>query len=300
MDNLSPVELEDAISDHSVLDSAADILCGSLAGASGKVFEYPFDTIKVRLQSQPSRGPLRYSGPWDCFKQSIAGEGGVLGLYRGIGPPLVGAAAENAVLFMSYNLVIDHVGGNSLAAGAISGMTASFLLTPIELIKCQIQVQDVKSFHKERQGVVQVIASILKSEGLQGFWRGQTGTLLREAGGSAAWFGAYNYAKTTLKSLRSKDLKSEESPVIESLISGACAGIAYNLSLFPADTIKSQMQTHDTKAGFFETGKKLYGYGGIPALYRGLGVTLLRAVPSNAIIFFLYETSKGQYEKHIK
>jgi len=48
-----------------------DIVFGSFAGIIGKLIEYPFDTVKVRLQAQPDHVPLRYSGPLDCFKQCM-------------------------------------------------------------------------------------------------------------------------------------------------------------------------------------------------------------------------------------
>lgn len=70
------------------------------AGMVGKVLEYPFDTVKVRLQTQPQTVPLRYNGPVDCFMQGLRADG-MRGLYRGISSPLVGAAAENSCLFFS-------------------------------------------------------------------------------------------------------------------------------------------------------------------------------------------------------
>ncbi|KAI7524959.1 hypothetical protein KC331_g17815, partial [Hortaea werneckii] len=82
-------------------EALQDIAFGSIAGIVGKIVEYPFDTVKVRLQSQPDHLPLRYKGPLDCFKQSLA-QDGVRGLYRGVSAPLAGAAAENACLFYSY------------------------------------------------------------------------------------------------------------------------------------------------------------------------------------------------------
>ena len=63
----------------------------------GKVVEYPFDTVKVRLQSQSAR---RYRGPLDCLRQSLARDG-LGGLYRGISAPLVGAAVETGSLFVT-------------------------------------------------------------------------------------------------------------------------------------------------------------------------------------------------------
>lgn len=45
----------------------------------GKFVEYPFDTIKVRLQTQPLDHPY-FTGPWDCFKTLVKQEG-LKGLY---------------------------------------------------------------------------------------------------------------------------------------------------------------------------------------------------------------------------
>lgn len=85
------------------LEALRDIVYGSTAGIVGKFIEYPFDTVKVRLQSQPDVLPLRYTGPLDCFRQSFK-QDGFAGLYRGISAPLVGAAVETSSLFFSVSV----------------------------------------------------------------------------------------------------------------------------------------------------------------------------------------------------
>jgi ornithine carrier protein len=84
-------------------EAAKDILFGCIAGIVGKIIEYPFDTVKVRLQSQPDGLPPQYKGPMDCFRQSWKADG-IPGLYRGISAPLVGAAVETSSLFFSVSL----------------------------------------------------------------------------------------------------------------------------------------------------------------------------------------------------
>jgi hypothetical protein len=81
-------------------EALKDVAFGSISGIVGKFIEYPFDTVKVRLQSQPDRLPPLYTGPLDCFKQALRRDGFV-GLYRGISAPLVGAAVETSGLFFS-------------------------------------------------------------------------------------------------------------------------------------------------------------------------------------------------------
>jgi ornithine carrier protein len=85
-------------------EAIKDIVCGSVAGVVGKYIEYPFDTVKVRLQSQPDSLPLRYTGPLDCFKKSLQRDG-FIGIYRGISAPLVGAAVETSTLFFSVSIL---------------------------------------------------------------------------------------------------------------------------------------------------------------------------------------------------
>lgn len=187
-----------------------------------------------------------------------------------------------------------------ILSGGFSGFIASYVLTPIELIKCKMQVEQVYSHNKS--SILQLIKQVLKQDGIKGFWHGQTGTLLRECGGTASWFGAYEFVSKELKILRlGKDnINGADSTISELLASGACAGIAYNLSLFPADTIKSKMQTSSvinpkSQLNFISTAKLIHKHGGVRAFYRGLGITLARAVPSNAVIFFTYEQLKKTF-----
>lgn len=59
----------------------------SIAGTCGGIVicmvGHPFDTLKVRLQTQPSGNPV-YKGLGDCFMKTMKWEG-IGGLYRGVG-----------------------------------------------------------------------------------------------------------------------------------------------------------------------------------------------------------------------
>ncbi|KAM0714889.1 hypothetical protein Q7P37_009354 [Cladosporium fusiforme] len=306
-------------------EAMKDVAFGSIAGMLGKVVEYPFDTVKVRLQSQPDHLPLRYAGPLDCFRQSIR-QDGVSGLYRGVSAPLFGAAAETACLFFSYRVAQDAIrtlSGPSSAskaddklplsslvtAGAMSGAITSLILTPIELVKCRMQVPLTSSMdptlRNRTTGPLAVIGDVYRREGIAGFWRGQLGTLLRETGGGAAWFGCYETFSLFFRQ-RKQAATGEKDPTIpiwQSMIAGAGAGLGYNFSFYPADTIKSKMQTGDLSAiganggkqTFLGVGRALYHTHGLKGLYRGCGITLLRSAPSSALIFTIYESLRAHF-----
>lgn len=290
-----------------------------IAGIVGKYIEYPFDTVKVRLQSQPDHLPLRYTGPLDCFRQAIKADG-LLGLYRGISAPLVGAALENSSLFLFESIGRDVMFTTGLASrekglslgalwatGAFSGAFTSLVLTPIELVKCKIQapaLADGTTGPPLRP--LPVIRDIFRHDGLRGFWHGQLGTLIREAGGCAAWFGAKETVTAMFYKLRlnkavskaeRQETLSTPLPFWQQAVAGASAGVAYNFLFFPADTIKSRMQTVPLgglhkKRTFWDEGVALWRQHGLRGMYRGCGITCLRSAPSSAFIFIIYDGLK--------
>ncbi|KAF7338695.1 hypothetical protein MVEN_01045300 [Mycena venus] len=313
------------------LRAVKDIGYGIAAGIASKIFEHPFDLTKVRLQSQVLDAEARFSGPIDCLNKTWRNEG-IRGLYRGLPAPIVAAMAENASLFLSYNElqdVIKRINHQHTAeassmpqialAAAGAGAITSFLLTPIELVKCKMQVQmlvapavssSLSSQPQQLLGPLAVTMSVIRNAGIRGLWLGHTGTFIRETGGTAAWFTTKEFVASLLVARRQTKPKdgtltsasAKELRPWESALSGACAGAAFNLALFPADTVKSAMQTEEElrpvarslgkappRPSFLATFKAMYRAQGIKGLYAGCGITVARSGPSSAIIFLIYD-----------
>lgn len=151
-------------------------------------------------------------------------------------------------------------------------------------------------------GPISVLTSVVRTTGFRGLWLGHIGTLIRETGGGAAWFCSKEAVARLLLARRDASAKpgepKPELKVWESAVSGACAGVSYNLALFPADTVKSVMQTEaelrpraagEPGATFAGTFRAMYRAQGLRGLYAGCGITVARAVPSSALIFIIYD-----------
>lgn len=133
-------------------DVAKDLTAGTVGGAANLIVGHPFDTIKVKLQSQPTPAPgqlPKYSGAIDAVKQTVAAEG-PRGLYKGMGAPLATVAAFNAVLFSVRGQMeallrtepgVPLTAKQQVVAGAGAGIAVSFLACPTELIKCRSVAQ---------------------------------------------------------------------------------------------------------------------------------------------------------------
>lgn len=195
-----------------------------------------------------------------------------------------------------------------ITCGAVSGAFTSLVLTPIELIKCKMQVPLEHSAGSAfqprhahiRPGPLAIIASVYRQQGLLGFWHGQLGTLIRETGGSAAWFGSYEGVSAFFRKARTASHPATPAdtslPISQQLLAGAAAGMSYNFLFYPADTIKSRMQTDgDGKRTFWDTGKGLWRQHGLRGMYRGCGITVGRSAPSSAFIFTIYEWLKNAF-----
>lgn len=318
-----------------------EVTFGAISGMVGKLIEFPLDTIKVRLQSNHGQSPITTI---QMIRQTYHNEGFVHGFYKGLKAPLLGACLETAILFSSYNYAstfianrIDKYNGNNstkivsvddipfwskCVSGGFAGLMASFILTPVELVKCQLQVVNMhnstpltnlsqllpqvqkssSTSTSTTHSYSSIVKRTIKDNGITGLWKGLESTIIREVVGTAIWFGTFEYLNDHFKSTADPWIENQD---LQLLFSGAVAGVTFNLSVFPVDTIKSNIQTHDilnkaehkqSNTNFWKEARKLVlRKGGIINLYNGLGITLVRCVPANALIFYTYELLKRNF-----
>mmetsp|Transcript_48842 Transcript_48842/g.119608 ORF Transcript_48842/g.119608 Transcript_48842/m.119608 type:complete len:313 (+) Transcript_48842:42-980(+) len=278
------------------------LVAGTLSGMAGKLIEYPMDVVKVRLQTQAlvsgGEGAIKFAGPLDCLVQTARREG-VRGLYRGVGSPLVGAIGENCACFLLYDqaqVYFERTTGafamrHVAASGALAGLGTTLVLTPVELVKCRLQVQQSSGDAARYRGVVHCVTDVLRTDGVRGLFTGASGTLLREVPGNAIWFSTFEGVQRAQSA--SLGTPRNELGLLNTALAGGCAGALYWLIPFPTDTIKSYVQTGTRADGSTHSLRSaaadIYATGGVRAFYRGCGLTVARAFPSNAVIFCCYE-----------
>jgi ornithine carrier protein len=181
---------------------------------------------------------------------------------------------------------------NIFVAGTLAGTIVSFVITPVELLKCRLQTQsyiDTTENSVKHRGPLSCLNHTVRTQGIKGLYKGHVGTLLREGAGGAAWFGSYEYAINRMI-LKSETANTKNDLSAAQLMSaGALAGMAYNAAFYPADVVKSRMQSglHPNE-GLMEVTKNIYQSYGTRGFFRGFGLTLARSAPSSGIIFLTY------------
>lgn len=268
-----------------------DFLAGCIGGAAGVLVGHPFDTVKVRLQVQSVDRPL-YRGTFHCF-QSIIRQESVLGLYKGIGSPMMGLTFINAIVFgvqgNTMRLLGQDTPTNQFLAGAAAGAIQCVICCPMELSKTRMQMQGTgmrkSSTKKLYKNSLDCLTRIYQREGLRGVNRGMVTTLIRETPGFGVYFWAYDVLTRTL------GCEPEDPYMIPKLLfAGGMAGIASWLSTYPVDVIKSRLQAdgvggvhrYSSIADCVRQSVQKEGY---MVFTRGLTSTLLRAFPVNAATF---------------
>ncbi|KAM0963938.1 hypothetical protein ACFX13_023292 [Malus domestica] len=288
-----------------------DLAAGTMGGVAQLVVGHPFDTIKVKLQSQPTPlpgQPPKFSGAIDAVKQTLSAEGAG-GLYKGMGAPLATVAAFNAVLFtvkgQMETLLRSQPGvpltvSQQVICGGGAGVAVSFLACPTELIKCRLQAQSAMGDAGSVGGAVKyggpldVAKQVLRSEGgVRGLFKGLVPTMAREIPGNAAMFGVYEALKQFFAGGQDTSGLGRGSLIV----AGGLGGAAFWGFVYPTDVVKSVIQVDDFKnpkySGSVDAFKKILASEGVKGLYKGFGPAMGRSIPANAACFLAYEVTRS-------
>ncbi|XP_038132610.1 mitochondrial thiamine pyrophosphate carrier [Cyprinodon tularosa] len=204
--------------------SGVHFFCGGLAACSATVACQPLDTLRTRFAAQGEPkvyGNLRYavSTMWRTE--------GPLTFYRGLSPTLLAVFPYAGLQFFFYNVFKQLLsppvksrdsGGNlrSLVCGSGAGMISKTLTYPFDLFKKRLQVG---GFEKARahfgevrtyRGLMDCAVQIAKEEGIRGFFKGLSPSLLKAAlstGFTFFWYEFFlNIMKNTKEKQRTDDL----------------------------------------------------------------------------------------------
>ncbi|KAJ2479462.1 mitochondrial aspartate-glutamate transporter agc1 [Coemansia sp. RSA 2320] len=285
-----------------VMFQAYNFAIGAVAGGIGAAAVYPIDLVKTRMQNQRSAvvGEMLYKNSVDCFRKVVRNEG-VLGLYRGLGPQLVGVAPEKAIKltvndFMRSRLTSKDTGKIAFASEVIAGGTAGacqvIFTNPLEIVKIRLQVQG--ELLKDALGTATPIArrsalTIVKELGLLGLYKGASACLLRDIPFSAIYFSCYSHIKSDIFREGERQLG-----MLDLLLAGALAGMPAAYLATPADVIKTRLQVvakrgETVYTGLLDAARKIYKEEGFKAFFKGGPARVLRSSPQFGTTLMFYE-----------
>lgn len=240
---------------------------GLISGISAIIVSHPIDTIKTNIQESK---PINYN---------------LKSLYKGLSAPLLGVGLEKSLVFGVFESTRPMT-QSDVISGALSGLTASFVVTPFERIKILFQTN---------QGDWGFIKQNLNPRFM---FQGLSATFYRETPGFAIYFSIYNYLKDNrkyiAKTFNLEKFMPDKISLAESFAFGSVAGSTAWIFIYPQDRIKTHIQAITTKnIGFVEGFKEIITKGGgYRGLYKGFHFALMRAIPLHATAFASMEFCK--------
>uniref|UniRef100_A0A3Q3IXQ1 Solute carrier family 25 member 29 n=1 Tax=Monopterus albus TaxID=43700 RepID=A0A3Q3IXQ1_MONAL len=185
----------------------------------------------VRLQVQNADKPL-YLGTFHCF-QSIIHQESALGLYKGLGSPMMGLTFINVIVFGLQGNAISWL-GPLVQPSSMSFAVQWNLPRPA----CRCRGLGRRSLRRKvYKNSLDCLVRIYKKEGIRSINRGMVTTLVRETPGFGVYFLTYDVLTHSLGC-------EPEDPYMSTklLFAGGMSGIASWLSTYPVDVIKSRLQ----------------------------------------------------------
>uniref|UniRef100_A0A7N0UZU0 Uncharacterized protein n=1 Tax=Kalanchoe fedtschenkoi TaxID=63787 RepID=A0A7N0UZU0_KALFE len=291
-----------------------EFVAGGLGGLAGVVAGHPLDSVRVRQQQH-----LRGGSAVGILRHMVATQG-LSALFRGMGAPMASISFQNAMVFQTYAVlsrVLDRSSvlpedppslGAVLVAGTCTGLLQSLLISPAELLKIRLQLQDKACSDNKnpdsRKGPMSLAKSILKTEGVRGIFRGLSITALRDSPSYGVYFWSYEYTKELL---HPGCRKTGEESLQTMLAAGGVAGVSSWIGCYPLDVLKTRLQaqlpcSETTKyAGIVDCYNKSVRGEGYGVLWRGLGTTVSRAFVVNGAVFAAYEFAmRALFQNQVK
>lgn len=259
-------------------DFLLPLISGASAGMGVDLILFPFDTLKTRLQSQKG-----------FFKS-----GGFKGIYSGLSSTMIGSAPTAALFFTVYETskrklakYSDNQLLTQIVAANLGEIAACSFRVPVDVVKQRAQSQPHLT-------TLSVFKSLIKSEGVRGFYRSYLTTVLREIPFGTIQYPLWEYLKTICAEYtRQKKCEPYQSAICGAIAGGFSAGVTTPLDVAKTRiTLSEKKQKLTQKYKISNTLKEIVRENGYKGLFAGL-VPRVTMISFGGLIFFgVYEKTK--------
>ncbi|XP_057747571.1 mitochondrial phosphate carrier protein 3, mitochondrial-like [Arachis stenosperma] len=178
--------------------------------------------------------------------------------------------------------------------GVFSCGLTHMTVTPLDLVKCNMQIDPVKY-----KNISSGFGVLMKEQGMRGFFRGWVPTLLGYSAQGACKFGFYEFFKKYYSDLAGPENAAKYKTFIF-LAGSASAEVIADIALCPMEAVKVRVQTQPGFARGLSDGlPKFIKAEGAGGLYKGLVPLWGRQIPYTMMKFASFETVVEMLYKNV-
>ncbi|XP_050232815.1 mitochondrial phosphate carrier protein 3, mitochondrial-like [Mercurialis annua] len=179
------------------------------------------------------------------------------------------------------------------AGGILSCGLTHMTVTPLDLVKCNMQIDPTKY-----KSISSGFGVLLKEQGVRGFFRGWVPTLLGYSAQGACKFGFYEFFKKYYSDMAGPENAAKYKTLIY-LAGSASAEVIADIALCPFEAVKVRVQTQPGFArGLGDGLPKFVRSEGALGLYKGIVPLWGRQIPYTMMKFASFETIVEMIYKH--
>ena len=195
--------------------------------------------------------------------------------------------------------IVVNVMGKTTAV-FLAGALAKTCTAPLDRLKIIMQTsgasqQTAAAKAAVSGGLIPAFLAIGKSEGLAGYWRGNTPQVARVLPYSATMLFAYDFYKK-----KYADKKTGELSVPGRLLAGASAACTATIVTYPLDIIRLRLSIDPTTTNMVAVFKNILREEGVMAFAKGLPATCLSIAPYSALNFCAFDLFKQTIPEEIR
>lgn len=278
-----------------------DFILGGVSAGFSKTLIAPIERVKLLLQLQDASKSIesskKYTGIIDCFRRVYA-EQGTLSFWRGNLSNVIRYFPGQAINFSLkdyFRKLFPSKPGDSflkkfqtnLLAGGSAGSIAVVLLYPLDFIRTRLATDvGAKIEQREFKNMRDVVASIMKAEGVSGLYRGVSISIVFAFVYRALYFGIFDSGKDVLFK------NMNETSVWKVWLLAQSATLVSGQIAYPFDTVRRRLMMQSGRKDLlyknsFDCSRKIYEKEGINGFFKGAASNVFRGTGAAlALVFY--------------
>ena len=325
----------------------AHLLAGAVGGALSRTATAPIQTVRLRMVAGAMDGTAAAKGGLAGEIALLARREGWRALFRGNLANVVRFAPTKGLDFFTFKVYKEFIGerllgdargdgdergdgdggdgdgekarqgrirrraartAQSMAAGALAGLTSTALLFPLDNLTTRLAVGGGALARGAAaaggvRGLLAAGAAVARAEGAGGLYRGLKPALVGIAPEAALTYGIFDLLKERCERAERRAVSENERRKATPAQIVACAAVASlcgQTFAFPAEAVSRRLTSGAATGNGVAVFRAILEEQGIRGLYRGLGPASIRIVPMAAISFSSYELLHVAFDEALK